>query len=109
MSTSVSQRGPVRYLYYRCRSTAGGRNPCPGVNVTAYEVERFVCGVLADVDDAESVIPIELRQHWNQLDELEQPKALRDVIHRLVYSHAAGTISIILRDDWKAAIALIGR
>lgn len=108
MSTSVSQRGPVRYLYYRCRSTAGGRNPCPGVNVGAYELERFVCGVLADIDDAESVIPMELRRHWNGLDELEQLRALRDVIHRVVYSRAAEKISVVLRDDWKAAIASIG-
>ena len=103
MSTSVSQRGPVRYVYYRCRSTAGGRKPCPGVNVGAYELERFVCGVLADVDDAESVIPLELRRHWNGLDELEQSKALRGVLHRAAYSHAAGRIGIVVRDDWKAA------
>ncbi|WP_237607381.1 recombinase family protein [Roseimaritima sediminicola] len=104
MSTSVSQRGPVRYIYYRCRSTAGGRKPCSGVNVGAYELEQFVCDVLSDVDDTRSVIPMELRKHWNGLDELEQSTQLRDVIHRVVYSHAAGTISIVLLDDWRAAL-----
>lgn len=104
MSTIVSQRGPISYIYYRCRSTAGGRNSCPGVNVGAYELERFVCGVLADVDDVESLIPIELRRHWSGLDELEQSHHLCDVIHRVVYSDAAEKISVVLRDDWKAAI-----
>ena len=74
----------------------------------AYELERFVCGVLADVDDAESVIPLELRRHWNGLDEIEQSHHLCDVIHRVVYRHGAGTIRIILRDDWVATIASIG-
>jgi DNA invertase Pin-like site-specific DNA recombinase len=104
MSTSVSHRGPVRYVYYRCRSTAGGRKPCPGVNVGAYELERFVCGVLADVDDAESVIPLELRRRWNGLDELGQSRSLRGVIQRVVYSHAVRTISIVVRDDWRTVI-----
>ncbi|WP_419195101.1 hypothetical protein [Novipirellula herctigrandis] len=33
MSTSISQNGSIRYLCNRCRSTAGGRPPCAGVNV----------------------------------------------------------------------------
>lgn len=80
----------------------------PASTSVPYELERFVCGVLADIDDAESVIPMELRRHWNGLDELEQLRALRDVIHRVVYSRAAEKISVVLRDDWKAAIASIG-
>jgi DNA invertase Pin-like site-specific DNA recombinase len=36
MSTSISHRGPVRYIYYRCRSDSGGKPRCPGVNVGVY-------------------------------------------------------------------------
>lgn len=38
----------IGYRYYRCRSTAGGRAPCPGVQYPADEVERVICQQLAD-------------------------------------------------------------
>lgn len=109
MSTSVSQRGPIRYVYYRCRSTAGGRKPCPGVSVSVYEIERFLCGVPGDVDHAESVIPHEFRIYWGGLDELEQRGCLRRVIHRVTYDHAAGKIRATWRNDWRSAIGGEGR
>jgi len=39
MSTHTVRRGPVIRRYYRCRSTAGGREPCKGVMVDAHEIE----------------------------------------------------------------------
>ncbi len=51
MSTSISHRGPIRYIYYRCRSDSGGTPRCTGVNVGEYRLEQFVASVLADVDD----------------------------------------------------------
>lgn len=57
MSISVSQRGQIRYAYYRCRSQAGGWHPCPGVNVLVYELEQFICGLLANDEGIESPIP----------------------------------------------------
>jgi hypothetical protein len=42
MSTHTIRRGSVIYRYYRCRSTAGGREPCKGVLVSAYEIESAV-------------------------------------------------------------------
>jgi site-specific DNA recombinase len=58
MSTNISHRGPVRYIYYRCRSDSGGKPRCPGVNVGAYWLEQFIASAIADVDDPKSEIPL---------------------------------------------------
>jgi hypothetical protein len=42
MSTHSIRRGSVIYRYYRCRSNAGGREPCKGVLVSAPEIENVV-------------------------------------------------------------------
>lgn len=60
--------------------------------------------VSVDVDDAESVIPMELRRHWSGLEELDQLKSIHHVIYRVVYRHSAETISIVRRDDRRAAL-----
>ena len=63
MSTSISHRGPVRYIYYRCRSDSGGKPRCPGVNVGAYWLEQFIASAIADVDDPKSEIPLVMREY----------------------------------------------
>lgn len=99
MSTSVSHRGPIRYLYYRCRSHAGGRPPCTGVNISVYELEQHVGRVLADVDDADSELPMELREDWNQLDERQRQLGLPQVIQRVIFDQATGEITITIHED----------
>jgi site-specific DNA recombinase len=42
MGTHTVRFGPVVRLYYRCRSTAGGREACKGVMISAGEVEMAV-------------------------------------------------------------------
>ncbi|QDV85230.1 recombinase family protein [Planctomycetes bacterium TBK1r] len=42
MSTNASSRGNIRYRHYQCRSTAGGRPPCPSVWLNAWDMEEFV-------------------------------------------------------------------
>lgn len=42
LSTHTIRRGSVIYRYCRCRSTAGGREPCNGVLVRAHEIESAV-------------------------------------------------------------------
>jgi len=44
------RRGPttVNYRYYRCRSTAGGRPPCRGVQIAAGEMEAIVREMLGE-------------------------------------------------------------
>jgi len=42
MGTHTVRFGPVIRCYYRCRSTAGGREACKGVMISAGEVEAAV-------------------------------------------------------------------
>jgi site-specific DNA recombinase len=99
MTTSVSHRGTIRYISYRCRSNAGGRPPCPGAGIGQYNLERFVCDVLADVEDEESEIPLAFRKRWTDLDERLQQRRLPDVIERVVFNHDSGEVTIETIDE----------
>lgn len=99
MSTSMSQYGSIRYPYYRCRSTAGGRPPCPSVNVQCYEIESFICRVLGQPDSSD---PPEMRgiaEAWNASDELTQRKLLPLILARVVWHQTDGEITIDLVDE----------
>ena len=102
MSTSISHRGSTRYIYYRCRSNAGGQPRCVGVNIGVFSLEQFVASVLADVDDPESEIPMSMREHWQKQDELERQKGVSQVIHRVVYTHSTGEVTIELKPEVSA-------
>ena len=106
MSTSTSHRGSIRYPYYRCRSTAGGRPPCAGVNIGVHELERFVCSVLTDLEDADSPIARELREHWAHVDERQLQHDLPKIVDRVVYDQQSCEVTIELDDDWLEALQI---
>ena len=99
MSTSISHRGPVRYIYYRCRSDSGGKPRCPGVNVGAYWLEQIVASVLADVEDPGAELPIEMREQWVKLTERQRQKRLPETIQRVVYTHSTGEVTIEINPE----------
>jgi len=99
MSTSISHRGPIRYIYYRCRSDSGGTPRCAGVNIGVFRLEQFIASVLADVDDLESEIPIAMREQWDKLDERQRQKRLPQTIRRIVYTHSTGDVKIELNPE----------
>ncbi len=99
MSTSISHRGPVRYIYYRCRSDSGGKPRCPGVNVGAYWLEQFIASAIADIDDPKSAIPIAMREQWCQLDERQRQKRLPQTILRVIYTHSTGQVTIEIKPE----------
>ena len=99
MSTSISHRGPVRYIYYRCRSDSGGKPRCPGVNVGAYWLEQFMASAIADIDDPKSAIPIAMREQWCQLDERQRQKRLPQTILRVIYTHSTGQVTIEIKPE----------
>ena len=105
MSTSMSHRGSIRYLYYRCRSDSGGQARCTGVNIGVFRLEQFVASVIADVDDQKSEIPIAMREQWNKLDERERQKRLPQTIRRIVYTHSTGEVTIEINSDAAAEFA----
>ena len=99
MSTSISHRGPVRYIYYRCRSDSGGKPRCPGVNVGAYWLEQFIASAIADIDDPKSAIPIAMREQWCQLDERQRQKRLPQTILRVIYTRSTGQVTIEIKPE----------
>ena len=105
MSTSISHRGTIRYIYYRCRSDSGGTSRCIGVNVGAYRLEQFVASALADVEDPGSDLPIELREQWVKLDERQRQKRLPKTIQRIVYIHSTGEATIEINPEAIAEFA----
>jgi hypothetical protein len=61
------------YRYYRCRSTAGGREPCKGVIITAGEIESTVLESLGvgqglTSKEEEAVVRAAIRQVLYQPD-----------------------------------------
>ena len=99
MSTSISHRGPVRYIYYRCRSDSGGKPRCRGVNVGAYWLEQFIASAIADIDDPKSEIPIAMREQWCQLDERQRQKRLPQTILKVIYTHSTGQVTIEIKPE----------
>jgi DNA invertase Pin-like site-specific DNA recombinase len=70
MSTHTVRFGPVVRCYYRCRSTAGGREPCKGVMISAGEVES---AVLAEIGAAKG------------LTTKEQAGVVKEAVRSVVY------------------------
>jgi len=107
----VDVKGPkghgVIYRYYRCRSTAGGRPPCKGVQFGVWEIETFVQDVMSDphtwrrllgrgASDAQvqaaakawQVLPFPLKRHF-----------LRQCITRIALSETDGTAAVTFAPD----------
>jgi site-specific DNA recombinase len=79
LSTHTIRRGHITYRYYRCRSTAGGREPCKGVLIAAYEIETAVLKA-AGLEKG--------------LTSKEDEAALRSSIRRVVFEARSGRIKI---------------
>jgi site-specific DNA recombinase len=105
MSPSPSQRKNIVYRYYRCRSDAGGRPPCHGTGVPAFQIEKFVLDRVANEqlwkDHARE--RRELQGKWEiikaSLPLLSEPKQeafLAKLVERVVYDADKGTIQIDL-------------
>jgi site-specific DNA recombinase len=79
MSTHTVRRGPVIRCYYRCRSTAGGREPCKGVMVDAHEIETAVLGQIGA---------------GHHLLSKEQASAVKERVRKIVYDADTGKVRI---------------
>ncbi len=85
------RRGPtmVNYRYYRCRSAAGGRPPCRGLQVAARELEAAVREVFGEAAawgpaGSDSAIDAErLATVWRSLDEAAQDELLPSLIEQI--------------------------
>ena len=80
LSTHTIRRGSVVYRYYRCRSTAGGRDPCKGVLVSAHEIETAVLQA-AGIEQT-------------GLTSKEEEAALQCAIRQVIFKADTGSIEI---------------
>lgn len=103
MSTSVSIRGSIRYRYFRCRSHAGGRPPCPGVNIGWYDIHRLISSVLLEADDLE-LIASKFPEYWGGLDETTRLHRLVDLVERILFHFHVGELTIQFKDDLASII-----
>lgn len=99
MSTSISHNGSIRYPYYRCRSTAGGRPPCVGVNVHCGEIESLVSTILSQPDASDPPEMSEIADHLNRLDDHSKRDILPKILDRVIWNHADREITLDIKDD----------
>jgi site-specific DNA recombinase len=90
MSTHTVRSGPVIHGYYRCRSTAGGREACKGVMISAYEIET---AVLSEIGGGP------------KLTSKEQQAAVREAVRAAVYDAPSGNVKIELVAPHRGMIA----
>ena len=79
MSSHAVRSGPVIRPYYRCRSTAGGQEPCKGVMVAAHAVET---AVLTEIG-ADSKLTLQ-----------EQADLVKERVRKIVYDANLGKVRI---------------
>ncbi|MCC5785416.1 MAG: recombinase zinc beta ribbon domain-containing protein [Phycisphaerales bacterium] len=101
------RRGPtnVNYRYYRCRSTAGGRPPCRGVQLAAGHIESVVRNMLGDaaawrhvnwgeVNDADR-----LAAAWRSLDETTQDELLPALVEQILLRRRMTEVRLTLSES----------
>lgn len=95
LSTHTRRLGSLIYRYYRCRSTAGGLEPCKGVLASAGVIETAVL----------SAVGLEK----TELSSEEEEVAVREAIRRVVFIPETGRIKIQLQPGADAAEDLEGQ
>jgi len=98
----------VGYRYYRCRSTAGGRAPCKGVQYPAGGVEQAARAALSDPQTWRSMIDAGaelttdradlLAAVWNSLDIPTQDRLLVQIIESIAVSRQNSELRITFED-----------
>jgi len=107
MSTHTSRRGPVVYRHYRCRSHAGGRPPCKGSGLPAYEIEKCVADMVAESVPAaglpglayESCLLRSFQAVWDMLSFQTQMHLLPEIVAQVIYKESDSTVELHLDID----------
>lgn len=105
---NTSERGGVIYLYYKCRSTANGKAPCPSIQYSAYEIETAVGRILGDsvtwqeLRRCDASLPEDMEgigAAWNLLDVVAQRRLMALIVDE-VQIIKNSSLSVKLRDDF---------
>jgi len=103
MSPHVTHNGNRRYRHYRCRSHAGGRPPCKGSALPAYEIESHVAEWLADygllgevsnLSDDQRRLLERFQVVWRAMNEVAQSRALPEVVERVEFDEGKSALSV---------------
>jgi len=105
MSSHTTRHGSRIYRYYRCRSHAGGRSPCPGVQVPAGEIEREIFRVLYDLPATAAVksgdrdMLLRFSAAWSLLGSDARRELLHQVVKEIRWDAETGEISLSLDEE----------
>ena len=99
MTSSYSRRGNVRYIYYRCRSQAGGRPPCANVSVDAYQLEEFVRETMCEWGDGDPDYLVGFSKVWREMPQMKQLNLLRTFVSKVVYDPVAETVHMEFNEN----------
>ncbi|RLC08056.1 MAG: hypothetical protein DRH43_10700 [Deltaproteobacteria bacterium] len=105
MSSHTTRHGSRIYRYYRCRSHAGGRSPCPGVQVPAGEIEREIFRVLSDLPATAAVksgdrdMLLRFSAAWSLLGSDARRELLHQVVKEIRWDAETGEISLSLDEE----------
>lgn len=97
MTPNTSDYGVTRYRWYQCRSQAGGRPPCKGVSVRAYDMEEFVAAKIASASIC-SNLKTRFSDDWKAMTLSQRAALLKEHIVRIEYNHEIAEVGIDLRD-----------
>jgi site-specific DNA recombinase len=105
MSTSTTRHGNKIYRYYRCRSMNAGQSPCRKTQISAGQIEKEVCQILADLPKRVQEIPLTDRMRlnfqrfstaWSLLSSEAVRLALPRVIHEIIHDPESGQVTVNL-------------
>ncbi len=103
MTPCLNQRKYFRDYFYRCRSRAGGKPPCPNVSLRAFEIEHFISSMFEQSEaehESSANAPLEaIRSSWSELNMRTQTNLLATIIKEVIFDPDAGAIVVTLVDD----------
>jgi len=114
MSPHAAYNGNVIYRYYRCRSHAGGRPPCKGSGLPAYELGKMVADLISDPDLAEDTPDVSQEQThalhrfqvgWEMMDSAAQMQVLPEIINEVTVNEDASVLLLQVDTDAITRIA----
>jgi site-specific DNA recombinase len=97
MTPNTSDYGNRRYRWYQCRSQAGGRPPCKGVSVRAYDMEEFVAANIAGAAIC-SKLKTRFSDDWKSMTLPQRAALLQEHIVRIEYNHESAEVDFQLKE-----------
>lgn len=98
LNPNTSSRKNIRYRWYQCRSHAGGRPPCPGVSVNAWDMEEFVAEQIGKWEDSPEVASV-FRDEWPEMVMQKRQELLNRFVVKITLNDDDGDVDIEMNDE----------